>query len=375
MNIALNAHLLTDRAGYRAAGIHGYMSSVMRLLPQVAPAHWRFTALVGRAFDLDLPGMAVRRARTDTRRPLARIAWEQTAQPWQLGGFDLYHAQAFVSPLMLTVPSVVTVYDLSFVHHPQVLSAARRLYLRWLTPLSCHRARRVIAISQSTADDLTREFGIPADKIDVALGGYDHDRFKVLPAAEVEAFRRAKGLPDRFWLFIGTLEPRKNLVTLIEAYARLPVSERLPLVLGGGKGWLYDDIFSAIERHGLQDSIHTPGFLSADDLPLWYNSAECFVYPSVYEGFGLPVLEAMACGAPVIISAASSLPEVGGDAALMLPPLDVEVWTATLRRAYHDADWRAAARSAGLARAGQFGWRTTAEKTIKSYQQAVRGDN
>jgi len=371
MNIGLNAHLLTNQAGYRAAGIHGYMLNTMRWLPELAPSDWRFTAMVGATSDLDVIGMTLRKSCFDTRNPLRRIAWEQVAQPWGLGDFDLYHAQAFVSPLLLTKPSVVTVYDLSFVHYPQVLSAARRLYLRWLTPLSCRRARRVIAISQSTADDVARVFGISPDKIDVALGGYDSERFVELSAAQVEVFKRENGLPERFWLFLGTLEPRKNLVTLIEAYARLPKSERLPLVLGGGKGWLYDDIFAAIDRHGLQGEILTPGFLSAEALPLWYNSAEAFIYPSVYEGFGLPVLEAMACGTPVILSNASSLPEVAGEGAMLLPPLDIEAWTSALHRAYHDSDWREAGRQDGLQRAQAFGWRATAEKILSSYKQAL----
>nr|MCU0476175.1 glycosyltransferase family 4 protein [Anaerolineae bacterium] len=259
------------------------------------------------------------------------------------------------------------------VHFPQVLSAARRLYLRWFTPLSCQRARRVIAVSHSTARDLVDSFGIPPERIDVVHNGYDADRFKPLPREQVEAFRRAKGLPDRFWLFVGTLEPRKNLVTLIDAYAQLPPNERLPLVLGGGKGWLYDDIFAAIARHGLQDHIHAPGFLSSDDLPLWYNSAELFLYPSIYEGFGLPVLEAMACGTPALTTTASSLPEVAGDAARCLPPTSVEAWADALRAAYADSAWRAEAKQRGLAQAARFGWRTTADQTIATYKQALRG--
>lgn len=370
MNIGLNAHLLTHQAGYRTAGIHGYMLNVMRWLPHLAPSDWRFTALVGAKCDIDLTGMIVRKSRFDTENPLRRIAWEQTVQPWGLGEFDLYHAQAFVSPLLLTKPSVVTVYDLSFVHYPQVLSAARRLYLRWLTPLSCHRARRVIAISQSTANDVAQIFGIAPSKIDVALGGYDSERFVILPPEQIAKFKQLHGLPERFWLFLGTLEPRKNLVTLLEAYARLPQTERLPLILGGGKGWLYDDIFAAIDRLGLVGEVHTPGFLSADELPLWYNSAEVFLYPSVYEGFGLPVLEAMACGAPVILSDASSLPEVAAESALLLPPRDIEAWETALRRAYHDVTWREAARQDGLDRAKNFSWRATAEHTLNSYKQA-----
>jgi glycosyltransferase involved in cell wall biosynthesis len=227
-------------------------------------------------------------------------------------------ALAFVSPLVLRKPSLVTVYDLSFIHYPQVLSAARRWYLRLFTTLSCRRARRVITISHATARDLHESLGISPDKIDVAACGYDHARYQPLPSEEVEAFRVKRGLPERFWFFLGTLEPRKNLATLLDAYARLPGTERLPLILAGGKGWQYADIFERITRYGLEDQVRLPGFVPAEDLPLWYNSAEVFIYPSVFEGFGLPVLEAMACGAPVIVSDASSLPEVAGSAGLLI---------------------------------------------------------
>ncbi|HRF98389.1 MAG TPA: glycosyltransferase family 1 protein, partial [Aggregatilineales bacterium] len=211
------------------------------------------------------------------------ILWEQAIQPLRLSGGDLLHSMTFVSPLILPIKSVVTVYDLSFVHYPQVLSASRRLYLRMFTALSCRRAERVIAISHSTARDVATTFGISPEKIDVAACGYDSERFYPIDKKLVSDFKQQKGLPDRFWLFVGTLEPRKNLTTLLDAYALLPKSHRLPLLLGGGKGWLYDDIFARIEHHGLQNDVRLLGFLPADELPLWYNSAEAFLYPSVFE--------------------------------------------------------------------------------------------
>jgi glycosyltransferase involved in cell wall biosynthesis len=371
MHIGLNAHLLTNQSGFRSAGIHSYMLNTMRWLPQAAPQGWRFTAMTGANCDLDLPGFDVRRSRMDTRGPLKRIAWEQVLQPFQLDKFDLYHAQAFVSPLVLTKPSVVTVYDLSFLHYPQGLTAARRLYLRLFTPISCRRAKRVIAISASTAKDLTAAFGITPSKIDIALGAYDEDRFVPLSARQTEAFRRENGLPDRFWLFVGTLEPRKNLVTLIEAYAALPASERLPLIIGGGKGWLYEEIFAAVDRHGLGDAVRFAGFLPAESLPLWYNSAESFIYPSIYEGFGLPVVEAMACGTPVITSSASSLPEAAGDAALIVSPHDTTALADALRHAYYNREWREKARQDGINQAAHFSWKRTAEDTIASYRKGL----
>lgn len=370
--ITLNAHLLSVQSGYRSAGIHSYVRNLLANLPSVAPSDWRFKALVGRAMTDDYPGMTMVRSNMDTSSPSRRIVWEQLAQPWALKGADLYHALAFVGPLWLRVPTVVTVYDLSFIHYPQRLPAFRRLYLQFMTALTCRRARRILAISQSTADDVTRLYGISKDRIDVTPCGFDKAQFYPRPADEVTAFRRARNLPERFWLFIGTLEPRKNLTTLFEAYAALPPSDRLPLIVGGGKGWLYDEIFASVERLGLQTQIQFPGFIASDELPLWYNSAETFVYPSVYEGFGLPVLEAMACGTPVVASDASSLPEVMGNAGLKVAPRDVEAWTAALKQAAHDAQWRADARKCGLDEAAPYDWRNTASQTIMAYQRALQ---
>lgn len=371
MKIGLNAHLLSAHAGFRTAGVHGYIYNLLRCLPAAAPDDWSFTAMVGGTNQTRFDGVEMRRAGWDTEAPMRRILWEQVAQPWRLSEFDLYHALAFVSPFVNLTPSVVTVYDLSFIHYPGVHSTARRLYLRLFTALSCQRACRVIAISQSTAHDVHRTFGIPMEKIDVATGAYDSAAFKPLPADEVAVFKQRNGLPDRFWLFVGTLEPRKNLPTLLRAYAALPSSERLPLVLAGAKGWQYDDIFSTIEQYSLSDAVRFPGFISPETLALWYNSAEVFIYPSVFEGFGLPVLEALACGLPALVSDASSLPEAAGDAGMLVPPHDVEAWTNALRSAYHNADWRAEARERGLRYAQHFSWAKTARQTVASYQKAL----
>lgn len=371
VHIGLNAHLLSGKKGYRSAGIHGYIYNTLANLPAAAPPDWRFTAMVGRGNPNVFRGITTRHAPFNTEHPAARVLWEQAVQPWRLGDFDLLHAMAFVSPVLTNKPGVVTVYDLSFLHYPDVLSAARRHYLRALTAVSCRRAERVIVISHSTARDLRDSFDLPAEKVDVAAPGYDRSAYRPLPEDQVAAFRVRMGLPPRFWLFLGTLEPRKNLVTLLDAYASLGPHERLPLVLAGGKGWDYDPIFERISRYELEDVVFTPGFLPAADLPLWYNSAELFVYPSVFEGFGLPVLEAMACGTPVLVSDASSLPEVVGDNTLCLPPQDSDAWAQALQHAFYDADWRQATSTAGLQSAARYSWEETARATVASYQRAL----
>lgn len=373
MHIGLNAHLLSPQAGYRSAGIHGYIANTLAALPSVVGTAAHLTAFVGAANPAQFTGVTVEQATLDTTHPPRRVLWEQAVQPFQLNRFDLYHAMAFVAPVLpYRPPTVVTIYDLSFIHYPQVLSASRRAYLRAFTRHTVHKAARVVAISESTARDVVEQLGVPASQVDVAPCGTDFTRFRPLPPGEVAAFRAAHGLPDTFWLFLGTLEPRKNLPTLLHAYARLPRGNRPPLVLAGGHGWDYQPIYDAIQEHRLADDVRLPGFIPADDLPLWYNSADVFIYPSIFEGFGIPPLEAMACGCPVIVSDASALPEVvAGTDNLRVPPLDVDAWEAALYTALDDADWRARAATSGQRAAQRYTWANTAQQTWASYQQAL----
>jgi glycosyltransferase involved in cell wall biosynthesis len=368
-HVGLNAHLLSTETGYRRAGIHGYIRQVLERLPEVDP-DWRYTVLVGDGAAPD--GLAVRRSRLRTGQPLRRIAWEQLAQPWQVGDFDLVHELAFVAPLIMPRPFVVTVYDLTFMRFPERLARTRRWYLRLLTGLSCKRARRVLAISRSTADDLVALLGVPPDKIDLAVPGVD-PHFRPLPASEVAAWRGYKGLPDHFLLFVGTLEPRKNLALLLRAYAALPPNERAAchLVLAGGKGWMFDEIHRTIEQYGLADAIHLPGFVPEDELVWWYNAADALVYPSVYEGWGMPVTEAMACAKPALVSDVSSLPEAVGDTGLRLPPMDATAWTEGLAFCIRDSVWRAEQGEQARLRAARLTWRRTAEETVNSYRKAL----
>ncbi|MBI5960009.1 MAG: glycosyltransferase family 4 protein [Chloroflexi bacterium] len=374
-HIILNAHLLAAQAGYRTAGINGYIYHLLRTLPEADPT-LRYTVLAGsQGQPPEHDRMIARRTRYSTESPLRRILWEQLVQPFALRQTqpDLLHALAFVSPVFNRTPSVVTVYDLSFIHYPALLTRPRRLYLQLFTRRSCQHARRVIAISRSTARDLEITFGIAPDKIDVAVPGVG-EQFKPLPRTEIETFRQREGLPARFLLFLGTLEPRKNLPVLLRAYAQLPAADRaaVHLVLAGGRGWMCDEIFSTIETHHLSETVHLPGYVSAEDLPLWYNAAEVFVYPSVFEGFGLPVVEAAACGTPVIVSDVSSLPEAAGEAGLRLPPQDVSAWAEALARVIHDPVWRSEASEQGRLHAARFTWAETAAQTVASYRRAMK---
>lgn len=370
--VALNAHLLAGPASYRSAGIHHYIANLLPHLPAADP-NLRYTVLVGEG-QPNLPGATIRRSAWPTARPLARIAWEQLAQPLALQRChpDLLHSLAFVSPVLAVCPTVVTVYDLSFRLMPERFRQrpAQRLYLSILTAHSCRRAQRVIAISESTKADVVRLLNISADKVDVACPGVD-PTFRPWPPADIEAFRIRQGLPEKFILYLGTLEPRKNLASLIHAFqslrARAPASN-LKLILAGAKGWLYHNLFRLVQELNLSDSVFFPGYIPAEALVGWYNAAAVFAYPSSYEGFGMPVLEALACGRPVVTSNVSSLPEAGGEVALSVSPTDREALTQALAQALATSPEQ---RRRGPAYAARFTWAATAAHTVASYRRAL----
>ena len=300
-----------------------------------------------------------------------RIAWEQLVQPWTLSlvRADLAHEPLLVTPVLSSCPAVVTIHDLSFARFPRLFRPANRLYLTLMTRLSARRARRFIAVSAYTASESQRLLGIPRGRIDVVYHGVD-PAFRPLLTEQIEAFRRRAELPQRFVLCVGTLEPRKNHIRLVEAFAR--VRERaVKLVLVGGKGWLYDELFGRVEALGMSGDVVFPGYVANDDLPLWYNAAVAFAYPSLYEGFGMPVLEAQACGTPVLTSTASSLPEAAGDGALMVDAHDIDAMAEALDRILTDEPLRRDLRERGLAHARQFTWEKTARETASVYRRTI----
>lgn len=381
MHIVLNAHLISAQAGYRNAGVSTYsrrlLTALGELVQQGVTEH-RFTALV-HAVDLDAPGIAVRRGPALLDSPLARIVWEQTALPLALARLcgDVVHGLVNVLPLATRVPGVVTVHDLSFIRYPELFPRVKRLYLTALCRASVQRARRVLAVSEQTAADLTRFFAVDPERIVIAPNGVAAE-FVPGSAAGAAAFRAAQGLPERYWLYVGTLEPRKNLPMLLEAFARWrqtaePVHHAVQLVIAGGKGWAFDAIFDQVARLGLASVVRFPGFIPQAELPDWYRGAELFVYPSSFEGFGLPVAEAMACETPVLCSDAPGVREVAGDAAWRLPPDDVAAWTAALGELAAQPSRRAALAVAGRAQAARFTWRASAEATLRAYDQVLSG--
>ncbi len=375
MHIAINAHLLAHTSSFRRAGVSNYVEALLTHLGEVDRDN-RYTIYTTRGLSRDAlglpPNFTIRPSRLPTINPRVRIPWEQLLAPLLLRSIraDVFHGVLNVAPLFCPVPSVITIHDLAFLSFPQTFRRLNRSYLTWATRVSARRAARILAVSEATKQEIVRLLGIPAEKIVVTHNACDA-RFAPPDPVALDAFRRRVGLPERFILFVGTLEPRKNLPTLLDAYARIAPSTDVPLIIGGGKGWLYDEIFARAESLNLGDRVRFAGYIDGVDLPLWYAAATVFTLPSLYEGFGMPLLEAMACGTPVVTTTSSSLPEVVGDAGLTVPPTDADALGAALLRLLDDAELHAELRERGLRRARLFSWRATAERTLAVYQDAA----
>ena len=366
VRVAINAQLVSFDDSYRNAGISRYIFTLLEGLAAL-DAGQEYTAFMhpsdaDRASDSPLARAAHLRllapARWSADGPVRRIAWEQFALPGTLRtlGIDVFHAPANVLPARLPCPSVVTVHDLAFMRYPQFFRPARRLYQRRLTARSVARATHVVAVSESTKRDLIELMRVPEERLHVIYPGIAADFQPVGDPKILASFRAKHGLPERYLLYLGTLEPRKNLLTLVEAYARLhgQMADAPPLLLAGAKGWYYEPLFSRVRALGLERFVVFPGYVARDEQPLWYAGAELFVFPSLYEGFGLPVVEALACGTPTITSNVSSLPEVAGDVAWQVDPRSAEALARLMREVLADGAARDRMARAGPEWARQF---------------------
>jgi glycosyltransferase involved in cell wall biosynthesis len=374
VHVALNALLLSRAQSYRSGGISRVIYHLLTEFARDARGH-QFDVFVPEAPAADEP-MARGKLRFvpaggATARPALRIAWEQTMLPRRVARVqpDLLHGMAYALPAGWGGPSVVSVYDLSFLRYPRTFNAANRIYLAAATRAAVRRARRVLTISDFTRRDIVRFLNVPEERVEVIYPAAE-ERFQALPIEEVAAFRRAHDLPEVYIFAFGTLEPRKNLVGLLHAYARL-AEPRPPLIVGGGTGWRVSPIFDTVRQLGLEQQVTFLGFVPEDELPLWYNAARLFAFPSLYEGFGLPVLEAMACGTPVITSNAASLPEVGGKAVALVAPQDADQLAREMQRVLDDAQLRREMSAAGRIQATRFSWRAMADETAVSYRRAI----
>ncbi len=364
---------------FARGGIASYVKGLVLGLFRVASDN-RYVLLcpkkyTGQGGALDVPESAWHLIRLPLRNHALNAVWENILLPLAVrrARVDLVHFPRFAVPYFRAGRTVVTVHDLAFRRCPGMLTEKARCYFEAVTSKAVHRADAVIAVSEHTRQDLVDIYRVPLDRVHVVYNGVE-PRFC---PGEMDVARdrigRACGLEGSYILFVGTLEPRKNLVGLLRAYALLRKSGAvdLPLVIAGGKGWLYEGIFQTVGVLGLRPYVRFLDYVPDADLPDLYRGARVFVYPSFYEGFGLPVLEAMACGTPVITSNVSALPEVAGDAALLVDPNEPEAIAGALGRILDDEGLAHDLRQRGIRQAAHFSWDRAAKETLSVYRTCI----
>ena len=301
--------------------------------------------------------------------PLPRVEW------FTGGPLDLLHATDFVLPPSNARRKLVTVHDLAFLFYPDAAMPSLHHYLNVVVPRSVRRADALVADSRHTAQDLNEQWQVPLDRITVVQGAVDHAHFRpVHDSQQLAEVRQRYGLGQRpYILALSRLEPRKNFVRLIEAFAAARAAAQLPhrLVIGGRKGWLYESIFARVQELGLAEDVLFPGFVAEADLPALYSGAAFFAYPSLYEGFGLPIVEAMACGAPVLTGDNSCLPEAGGPGAIYVRAEDVDSIAEGIVRLATDEGLAAKLAAAGQEHAGGFTWERSAQQLLSAYHKLL----
>lgn len=367
MRIGIDARL----NAYRQGGIAQYTCQLLTALAAEAP-EVTFVAL--QHCRQRQPLVTAPNVRRATLLTPPHNRFEQLALPLELAPrrLDLLHCPDFIAPRRRSCPAVVTIHDLAFLRFPEILDAdARRFYAQVHTTI--HEVEAVIAVSEATRADIARLLGRPPERVDVVYEAAD-PRFAPVAVAPSER-RIVNGHTveaDAFMLFVSTIEPRKNLPTLLRALR--VVLDRRPeagyhLVVAGGRGWLDKPVYELVDALRLERAVTFLGAVGFDDLRWLYNACRIYVNPSLYEGFGLPALEALACGAPSIVSNTSSFPEVVGDAAWLVPPEDVEGWAARITELWEDGEARAALAQRGPARAATFSWRRAARETLAIYRR------
>ncbi len=300
-----------------------------------------------------------------------RLLLEQIYIPWltRKHRIDILHSLHYSFPLWpVKARRIVTIHDLTSFVMPQVHTPAKRIYFHFFLRAASRFADALIFVSRSTGDDWGRYFPHSRARQFVIPLGKAPEYAPNLPADRIAAAGRKYSLPSPYALYIGTIEPRKNLTRLVTAFARISSEfPTLTLVIAGKKGWMYDELFQAVTTLAIEDRVKFIGFVDEDDKRYLIGGAEVFLYPSLYEGFGIPVLEALACGTPTITSNTSSLREVAGDAALLVNPENIEEITHSLRRLLADPALRQTLRSKSIAQAAQFNWSRMADETCRAY--------
>jgi glycosyltransferase involved in cell wall biosynthesis len=373
LRIAIDAHSVGTKLG----GNESYASNLIEALAQIDSLNQYSLYVTTREayerFHQRWPNFTVKETLPHT--PLIRIPLILSAE-LRKHPVDVLHVQ-FTAPPFCPCPVIVSIHDLSFEHLPHTFNRRSRTQLRLTVRHSAKRAARILSLSEHTRRDIMDTYGIEAARVSSIPLAAPAYLVRVEDDRELQRVRHSYGIGNYYILSVGSIQPRKNLARLIRAYASLrvkyPARELPKLVLVGKRAWLYDDTLRALEETSLGSSVILTGYVPESDLSALYSGALCFVYPSYFEGFGLPPLEAMKCGTPVIVGNTTSLPEVVGDAALSVDPFDVEALAAAIERLINDSALRSQLSVKGQARARMFDWCETARRTLAVYEQVVFG--
>lgn len=370
MRIAIDAHSVGTGLG----GNESYATNLIEALAAIDSVN-EYTLYVTRPeavrrFSQRWPNFVVRQTRPHT--PLIRIPLTLSAE-LRKNPVDVLHVQ-FTAPPFAPCPVVVSIHDLSFEHLPETFKRRSWAQLRLTVRRSARKATHILALSEHARADIVATYGISPDRV-TAIPLAAADRFQpVVDERELQRVRHTYGIAGDYILTVGSIQPRKNLGRLIAAYARLRTDAKVgppQLVIVGRQAWLVGETLRAIRDSGFSDSIILTGYVPDDDLPALYSGARCFVYPSFFEGFGLPPLEAMRCGVPVVAGNRTSLVEVVGDAGVLVDPLNPEAIATGLSQVLSDEDLRQELGARGLERSRLFNWRETAKRTLEVYERAA----
>ena len=371
MRIAIDAHSV----GTQLAGNETYAVNLIEALAEIDQSN-QYTLYVTRQSAIDRfanrwPNFNVKRMVPHT--PLVRIPVTLSAE-LRRNPVDVLHVQ-YTAPPLAPCSVVATIHDLSFEHLPETFNRRSRAQLRLTVRRTARKAAQILTLSEFSRRDIIDTYRIAPDRVSVTPAAAPSHFKPIEDETELRKIREIYGIERDYILSVSSIQPRKNLIRLIEAYSCLrglrPEGKLPQLILVGKRGWLDNETFRAAQRHSANNDIAFTGYVAENDLPALYSGATCFVYPSFFEGFGLPVLEAMQCGAPVIAGNRTSIPEVVGKAGLLFDPFDTNSLVQALTRVLDDSEYRAALRIQGLERAREFDWKQTARMTLQAYQKAV----
>ena len=371
MRIAIDAHSV----GARLGGNETYAINLIEALAQIDQTN-HYTIYVTKPPAVDRfanrwPNFTVRLTLPHT--PIVRIPLTLSRE-LRRHPVDLLHVQ-YTAPPFAPCPIVTTIHDLAYEHLPETFNRRSWMQMRLTVRRTARRAAQIITVSEYSRQDIIKTYGIDPELVTVTPEAAPHSFARVTDEDRLSNVRKSYGIERDYILSLCSIQPRKNLVRLIQAYSLLRRSHpegKLPqLVLAGKRAWLDNETMRAAQRDELSADIRFTGYVADEDLNALYSGATCFVYPSYFEGFGLPVLEAMKCGTPVIAGNRTSIPEVAGEAALLFDPFDVNSLVEALTRVVNDSEYRATLSVKGLQRANEFSWQTTARLTLAVYEKAA----